>query len=294
MLYWILALTVLLLLLLSTTKREHFDTDENAESSVTYEDSVDIYDDFYAKIYDTLFSTPERISFEKTNIEQYALAGFPVSETKLLDMCCGTSPHSEWLCKTEIDLVGIDTSEAMLKKARTHCPRARFYRGDVTRAEAFPPKTFSHAMLLYFSVYQFRNPKMVFDNLYAWMKPGGVIVVHLVNPDKFDPILDAASPFAMFSLQKYSKERVLDSEVVFDQFSYKSRFVKEREEATFEETITFNEPTDHKYREHKHRLYMPSVDAMLDIVQSSGFSRHEMVDMTPAGYEYQYLVFFTK
>jgi len=281
-------------LLLSTTKREHFDTDEKAESSVTYEDSVDIYDDFYAKIYDKLFSTPERISFEKTNIEQYALAGFPASETKLLDMCCGTSPHSEWLCKTDIDLVGVDTSEAMLKKARIHCPRARFYRGDVTRAEAFPPKTFSHAMLLYFSVYQFRNPKLVFDNLYAWMKPGGVIVVHLVNPDKFDPILDAASPFAMFSLQKYSKERVLDSEVVFDQFSYKSRFVKERDEATFEETITFNEPNEHKYREHKHRLYMPSVEAMLDIVQSSGFSRHEMVDMTPAGYEYQYLVFFTK
>jgi hypothetical protein len=39
---------------------------------------------------------------------------------------------------------------------------------------------------------------------------------------------------------------------------------------------------------------MPSVSAMLDIVRSAGFSRHEMVDMTPVGYEYQYLVYFTK
>ncbi len=279
--------------------REFFDTKERSEKSISYEDSSDIYDEFYAKIYDKLFSTPERISFEKQNIESYALEGFPVSETKLLDMCCGTSPHSEWLCKTEIDIVGIDSSEAMLKKAREHCPRARYYRGDVTRAEAFPPKTFSHAMLLYFSIYQFRNPKMVFDNLYAWMKPGGVIVVHLVNPLKFDPILDAASPFSMFSLQKYSKSRIIDSEIAFDQFTYNSRFLKDKQsdDAIFEETITYKDEQSndgYRYREHRHQLYMPSLDAMMDIIQSSGFSRHEMVDMMPAGYEYQYLVFFTK
>jgi hypothetical protein len=116
-----------------------------------------------------------------------------------------------------------------------------------------------------------------------------------VNPLKFDPILDAASPFSMFSLQKYSKDRVVDSQVVFDTFTYSSRFLKDKQsdEATFEETITFNEK-DKKYREHRHQLYMPSVESMLEIIQSSGFSRHEMVDMLPAGYEYQYLVFFTK
>lgn len=302
MVYWILALTVVLLLLVSTMSRmdrEYFDTKEEGEKTLTYEDPTDIYDGFYAKIYDKLFSTPERISFEKDAIEKYALAGYPTSETKVLDMCCGTSPHSEWLCKTEVDIVGIDSSEAMLQKARQRCPRARYYRGDVTRAEVFPPKTFSHALLLYFSIYQFQNQKMVFDNLYAWMKPGGCIVVHLVDPHKFDPILDAASPFAMFSLQKYSKDRVVDSEVVFDQFKYSSRFVKQegKDEAVFEEVVTYNDTQSndgYRYREHKHRLYMPSVEAMLDIIQSSGFSKHEVIDMLPAGYEYQYLAFFTK
>lgn len=303
MLVWILALTVLLLLLVAQmdrTDKEYFDTREGGdEGTVSLEDPEDIYDDKYAKIYDKLFSTPERISFEKLNIEEYALAAWPVGETKVLDACCGTSPHSEWLCKTEVDIVGVDTSEAMLKKARQRCPRGRYYRGDVTRAEVFPPKTFSHAMLLYFSAYQFRNPKLVFDNLYAWIKPGGVLVVHLVDPNKFDPIVDAASPFAMLSLQRYSKERITDSEVAFDQFTYRSRFVKEahKEDATFEEVLEYKDPAHNegsKYREHRHRLYMPKVDAMMDIIQSSGFSRHEMIDMTPAGFEYQYLVFFTK
>ena len=101
----------------------------------------------------------------------------------------------------------------------------------------------------------------------------------------------------MFSLQRYSKERVLNSAVTFDQFNYKSRFVKtnKNEDATFEEVLTFKNPELNeglKYREHHHRLHMPSIDAMLDLIKSSGFTRHEMIDMTPAGYEYQYILLF--
>lgn len=303
MLYWILALTVLLLLLvrsMDTKHREMFDNpSEKGEKTLTLEDPADIYDDYYAQVYDKLFSTPERISFEKGAIQDYGLSAWPVAETKLLDVCCGTSPHSEWMCKEDFDIVGVDTSESMLKKARERCSKGRYYKGDVTRAETFAPKSFSHAMMLYFSIYQFRNPKMVLDHIYSWLKPGGVFILHLVNPEKFDPILDAASPFMMFSLQNYTKERIMDSEVVFDQFNYKSRFVKDKgdEDATFEEVITFSDPEKHdgrKYREHKHRLHMPSLDDMLDIVKSSGFTRHELVDMTPAGFEYQYILFLTK
>jgi ubiquinone/menaquinone biosynthesis C-methylase UbiE len=302
MLYWILALTILMMLVISEMSyldKEHFDTEEKGEKSRVLEDPSDIYDDYYAKVYDQLFTTPERMSFEKNAIEEYALSAWPQAEVKVLDACCGTSPHSEWMCKKGVDIVGIDTSEAMLQKARDRCSSARFYRGDITRAETFAPKSFSHALLLYFAIYQFQNQKLVFDHIYSWLKPGGVLVVHLVDPEKFDPILDAASPFMMFSLQRYSKERILDSAITFDQFKYKSRFIKNRktEDATFEEVLTFDNPQLNdglKYREHKHRLHMPSVDDMLELIKSSGFTRHEMLDMTPAGYEYQYILLFTK
>ncbi len=279
--------------------REFFDTEEKGEKSRLLEDPTDIYDSYYAKIYDQLFTTPERMSFEKNAIEEYGLSGWPVAETKVLDVCCGTSPHSEWMCKKGVDIVGIDSSESMLQKARERCSSARFYRGDVTRAESFAPKSFSHALLLYFSIYQFQNQKLIFDHIYQWLKPGGVMIVHLVDPEKFDPILDAASPFMMFSLQRYSKERIMESSVTFDHFNYKSRFVKDKtgEDATFEEVLTFNDPKLNngvKYREHKHRLHMPSIDSMLELIKSSGFTRHEMIDMTPAGYEYQYILLFTK
>jgi len=256
------------------------------------EDYDQIYDDFYANVYDQLFSIPERISFEKASIKEYGLSGWPKKEIKVLDVCCGTAPHADWMCREDIDFVGIDQSEAMLKKARAKCASGRFYKGDVFRVETFPPKSFSHCMLLYFSIYQFQNPKMILDNIYSWLRPGGVLMIHLVNPEKFDPILDAASPFPAFSLQKYSNERVIDSDVFFDKFSYKSRFIKDsdEDEARFEEVFTFQD----KYRENIHRLFMPKLDAMLDIIRSSGFTKHEMTDMTPVGYEYQYIFYFSR
>ena len=115
-----------------------------------------------------------------------------------------------------------------------------------------------------------------------------------MDPNKFDPILPAASPFMAFSLQKYSTERVIDSDIFFDKFKYKSRFVKEPEDekARFEEVFEFKDPP--RYVENVHQLYMPTIAEMLEIVQSSGFSRHEMVDMTPVGYEYQYLIYLSK
>jgi hypothetical protein len=64
------------------------------------------------------------------------------------------------------------------------------------------------------------------------------------------------------------------------------------DEARFEEVFEFNDPP--KYVENNHMLHMPTVDAMLDIVRSSGFTRQEMVDMTNIGYEYQYLIYLSK
>jgi ubiquinone/menaquinone biosynthesis C-methylase UbiE len=297
--YWLIALAAIAILLLSqlhTVHREMFDNEEEKNGDTdTHEDYAEIYDEFYATVYDKLFTTPERVSFEKASIREYALAEWPKEEIKLLDVCCGTGPHVDWMCREGIDIVGVDASEPMLKKAREKCKSARFYKGDIARAETFAPKSFSHATMLYFSIYQFQNAKMILDNIYSWLRPGGIFVIHLVDPNKFDPILDIASPFGPFSVQKYSTERVIDSDVFFDKFKYKSRFIKDpdSDKARFEEVFEFDKPK-RSYRENIHQLTMPTIPAMLDIVKSAGFTRHEMVDMTPVGYEYQYLVYFSK
>lgn len=295
-----LFLAVLILLMYSFTRWyvsiEHFD--DGAES-LSYEDSTDIYDDTYASIYNSLWHGADKLQYEQTSIREISLAGWPVSNIKVLDMCCGTAPHACWFNNFGVSYTGVDTSDAMIKKARSDCPSAKFTKGDVTQVHLFPQKSLTHAVLLNFSAYMFANPKIVSDNAYQWLEPGGYFIVHLVDPDKFDPLLDLASPFAAFSLQKYSYERQTDSAIYFDKFKYLGRFSKKKneDETLFHETLTYSNKSDNKgakYRENKHHWTMPSKERMIDIFKTSGFRHVESVHLVQCGKEYQYLAYFTK
>jgi len=269
------------------------------EEGVTYEDPEQIYDAEYASIYDLLWHSNEKIEFEKVSIQDIALADWPKDSVKVVDMCSGTAPHACWFKNLGVDYVGVDISDAMIQKARKDCPNAKFQKGDITQVHLFPQKSVSHCMLMNFSVYQFSNPKIVSDNAYQWLQPGGYFIVHMVDPDKYDPIHDLATPFAAFSLQKYGLDRQTDSNIYFDKFKYHGKLIKKEDEddAEYNEIFTFydkNENGGKKYRENKHHWVMPSKERLIDIFKTSGFSFVEAVPMLNVGKEYQYIVYFTK
>lgn len=269
------------------------------ENSETFEEPADMYDAVYASIYNSLWNSNEKLKFEEVSIQEMALANKPLSSLRVLDMCCGTAPHSCFFANLGIDYLGVDISESMIKQARTDCPSATFQKGDITQPQLFAPKSFSTCLLLNFSIYQFENSKILSDNAYQWTRPDGYFIVHLVDPNKFDPLHDLASPFAAFSLQKYSLERQTASTVFFDQFKYVGKLNKKPDEdkAIYEETFTYYDPTNNdgvKYRENKHHWNMPSKERMIDIIKTSGFRHVETQDLVNVGKEYQYLVYFTK
>jgi ubiquinone/menaquinone biosynthesis C-methylase UbiE len=296
--YLFLALLVLIMYSFTMwyTSVEHFD--DGAES-LSYEDSTDIYDDTYAAIYNSLWHSKDKLDYERVSMQDIALADWPVASVKVVDLCCGTAPNACWFKNLGVQYTGIDISDSMIKKARQDCPSAKFTKGDVTQIHVLPQKSATHALLLNFSAYLFANPKIISDNAYQWLEPNGYFVVHLVDPDKFDPILDLASPFAAFSLQKYSLGRQTDSAIYFDKFKYLGRFNKKKgeDDTVFHETLTYYDK-DHnkgaKYRENKHQWIMPSKERMIDIFKTSGFRHVETVDLVRCGKEYQYLVYFTK
>ena len=293
-----LFLAVLVVLMYSITTwaagREGFDNEKTVTPS-------NMYDDTYAGIYDTLWhSADETNQFTRVSIQEMTLADWPIASVKMLDMACGTSPHACWLTNLGIEVTGVDNSDAMLSKARMNCPSVTFENGDIMKASLFSPKSFSHTMLLGFSAYEFPNLKMVADNAYMWTQPGGQFVIHLVEPDKYDPLLNLASPFAAFSLQKYSLDRQIDSEIYFDKFKYRGTLNKKKgdEDASFVETFTYYDtsksPSGEKYREQTHKWKMPSLEECIDTIRSAGFRHKESVHMVSCGKEYQYLVYFTK
>jgi ubiquinone/menaquinone biosynthesis C-methylase UbiE len=294
--YIFLALLILLMYGL-TTWYSSIEGFEDGKSVALHD--AEIYDDTYASIYDVLWNSNEKLKYEEVSLQDIALADWPTSAVRILDMCCGTAPHACWFKNLGVEYVGVDVSDAMIKKARDGCPSAKFQKGDVTNAHLFPQKSVSHAVLLGFSVYMFENAKILSDNAYQWLQPGGWFVVHMVDPDKFDPLHEVASPFAAFSLQKYSLDRVVDSNVYFDKFKYLGRFNKKKDEdtASYDETLSYYDKESNggvKYRENKLQLTMPSKERLINIIQTSGFQHKETVDLVRCGKEYQYIVYFSK
>jgi SAM-dependent methyltransferase len=257
---------------------------------------TDFYDSVYAEVYNALWHSSKTVNeFEQVTIQEALLAGKQKTSVKILDIACGTGFHACLFKKLGVDYTGLDSSEAMLSQARKSCPNQKFQKGDATVATTYGQKSFSGALLLGFAIYEL-NPKIILDNAFAWIEPGGSMLVHVVDPDKFDPLLDLASPFAAFSLQKYSYERQTKSEIYFDDFKYTGEFHKKLNEpdATFSEMFTFFNPADVKYREQVHKWNMPSLESMIEIMKSSGFRVSEKIDLVSVGKEYQYLFLLTK
>jgi SAM-dependent methyltransferase len=199
-------------------------------------------------------------------------------------------------------VVGIDKSPAMIRYAKgTTLPNTtltdtqkqdiEIRQFDLMGPGAAGAAEFTNAVLLYFTVYYFRDLDTLFRNLALWVKPGGSLAIEVVNKYKFEPILDSSNPWIGFSPQKYAKERLTKSKVVFDKFNYEAEFELEDPNAEFRETFRFK---DGSVRRQKHTLYMPSIADITKKAEENGWTYTKYVDLMPLSFSYGYLLFFTR
>ena len=250
-----------------------------------------IYDHFYCDIYDDLVYTSVKNDFEVKEILRIAKSKKPL---KILDVGSGTGHHVHLFSQKGHDVTGLDKSKTMIKKARKNYPKLSFELGDVEKTLSYDENTFDLITCLYFTIYYNKNKLLFLKNCYNWVKPNGYFILHLVNRDRFDPILPAADPLYMVSPQKYAKKRITNSLVKFNDFQYKADFKlkKQKDLAIFKETIT-DDASGH-IRQNIHELYMPTQKHILSLAKSVGFILKGKVDMVSAQYEYQYLYILYK
>jgi len=272
---------------------ESFANPEGHDGDVVVLGNDHLYDDFYAKIYDTVVDGHVRQEVESNLTLSWAKGFRPEEKTiEVLDIGCGTGGNiSRFRAANVGKAVGLDASEAMIATARTRFPKADFRVGEAEQIGLFAPNEFNLITMYYFTFYYLRDRDQVFKNVFQWLQPGGCLVLHLVNREKFDPILEAASPFVAFSVQKYSKERVTRSKVSFDKFEYEADFTLDGDNAEFREEFRFKSG---KNRRQVHRLRMPKMEAIVAEAEANGFVYKQFMDLTSVGYEYQYLFCFVK
>ena len=126
-----------------------------------------------------------------------------------------------------------------------------------------------------------------------WLKPGGFLIVHLVNPEKFDPILPPGNPLQIVSAQKYAKERITTTKITFNEFVYTSDFNldKQNNTATFEEKFKFN---DGKVRKQEQVLHMDDLEVIVNEAKDAGFVLRDKINLVHCAYEFQYLYIFSR
>lgn len=290
----IIVCTFLVIVLWIVSKKiDHF---ENPVQKIVAKET---FDEFYAPVYTTLISdnidirTKFEVSdlIEKTNIKQY-------SKPSLLDICCGGGDHLRWLSNehiAELELTGIDKSEYMLNETKYRIGKVkkpvRLIKKNINDDDIFMKSSFSHITCYYFSIYYIYNTDLL-KNIVFWLKPKGYFVVHMVDLEKFDPILDVAHPFAGINPQKYVKNRITDSTVIFKKFIYKSNFVLNEKDATYNESFQFKD--SHKIRTQTHKLKRIDIEKVVNNFGDLNMELKFITNLEDYGYHDQVLLYFQK
>jgi SAM-dependent methyltransferase len=260
-------------------------------------------DPFYVGIYDELFYKKLYNSYEVGIILNEI---HPTSKDVVIEIGSKTGSYTSALQQScGCNVIGLDTSKAMVQYASKRHPNCKFMHGDPLDFMSFSSEYATAILLLDFAIYYIKDRRTLFYNCYHWLKPGGYLVLHLVNRHMFDPIVPAAKPFTLVSPQSVAKKRITSSDVVFKDFDYKSTFEFGQEEEVEEErqnkaasdSVTIIETMKDrrgKVRKNIRSLRMSGQKIIIGEAKDSGFTMLGQYDLVKSQREYQYIYILYK
>jgi SAM-dependent methyltransferase len=277
-----------------TNSQEGFTQEANfilKQNDEVFEDPfyVGIYDDlFYKKIYNTY-----EVGVIVNEIH-------PTSKDVIIEIGSKTGNYVGAMKSNGYNIVGLDKSKAMVEYASKKYPDCKFIHGDPLEFMNFSSEYASAILLLDFSIYYISDRRTLFYNCYHWLKPGGYLVLHLVNRHMFDPVAPAAKPFTLVSPQSVAPTRITTSDVVFNNFNYKSKFEIEgdggegtgtNDTAKIIETMKDKRG---KVRKNVRSMKMTGQKIIIGEAKDAGFMMLSQYDLLKNQREYQYIYILYK
>ena len=276
------------------------------ESRFILKQNDEVFEDpFYVGIYDELFYKKLYNSYEVGIILNEI---HPTSKDVVIEIGSKTGSYTSALQQScGCDVIGLDKSKAMVEYASKRHPNCTFMQGDPLDFMSFSSEYATAILLLDFAIYYIKDRRTLFYNCYHWLKPGGYLVLHLVNRHMFDPIVPAAKPFTLVSPQSVAKKRITTSDVVFKDFDYKSKFefAEEQEQGRDEKDgrvktsdgVTITETMKDrrgKVRKNIRSLRMSGQKIIIGEAKDSGFTMLGQYDLIKSQREYQYIYILYK
>lgn len=272
---------VLLLSLYYFLIRNNTDTKESFIASIRE-------DDLYAKLYNTIFNDPSYIQFDCKNILK-TIKNNPVAKEKaILDAGTGVGFHYKELSK-QYSVVGVDNSEQFLKYARIRNQDGTFKLGDLATSDLFKPKTFTHILCSTDTLHHNDVEKIqsIIANFYMWVKPKGIVMMHIFNKDKLDP---APREYSQYYHDDKGNRHSL---TYYEEFTHDAFWEKTSSNSVYiynEKVILPNE----KVKRSKNVFYIPNKSKILANMKKQGFELIDIYDMKKVDVECFDLYVFRK
>jgi SAM-dependent methyltransferase len=264
------------------------------EANFILKQNDEVFEDpFYVGIYDDLFYKKIYNTYEVGVIINEI---HPTSKDVIIEIGSKTGNYVHALKSNGYNIVGLDKSKAMVEHASKKYPDCKFIHGNPLEFMNFSSEYATAILLLDFSIYYISDRRTLFYNCYHWLKPGGYLVLHLVNRHMFDPVAPAAKPFTLVSPQSVAPERITTSDVVFNNFNYKSKFEIEGGGDTNDTAKIIETMKDKrgKVRKNVRSMKMTGQKIIIGEAKDAGFMMLSQYDLLKNQREYQYIYILYK
>lgn len=242
--------------------------------------NIDLFDDFYASIYDKI-----NLDVVKDDYEIGAIINSLNNKKvdKILDIGSGTGNQVHLFNQKGYNCIGLEKSQSMIEKAKEKYPTNTFKLGDALNSINFQDNYFDMITCFNFMIYYLHDKHTFLQNCYNWLTPGGYLVLHLVNRNKYDT---RPSVTKMIYTNDDSSQHT-KSKISLGDVHYKTNYElnKSSNLATFSEIFKYKNKT----RKNTHTLYIPTQKHILSIAQNIGFIPFSKVDLINCHYQHQYL-----
>lgn len=254
-------------------------------------------DSFYATMYENLFYSDMYDDYEVGIILNKAS---PVSRTDVLVIGSKTGKHVNTLYSKGYNCYGMDQSSDMIEYSSKKYPENKFILGDGTNQLTFDTEKFTLITLLEFAVYSISNRRMLFENCYKWLSPGGFLAIHLINVGGFyDSQTYGArerrlSPAVtrLFN-SKHVKNSLGNNDAIVDDIIYKSDMIMNDPEV-IELRETFKNRKNGKKRQNVRKFATPDQSIVLSEAKDSGFNMLAQIDLLSHDKPFQYIYILYK
>lgn len=287
--YWLNLLTILgiILILFYFYKKQNlapFYEGFSQDTRFVSKFQDDKYDDFYAKIYDSLMVPKKRADYDVLKIIEMTE---PDKKSVFLDIGSGTGDLVYSLHSRGFKVFGIDKSKHMVDQALQKYSDVQVKCGNANEPMLYESNTFSHILCTGMTFYEFDNKRDFFSNCYFWLKSGGYLVLHLVDRNKFDTIIPGGKPALLSNPQSYSEKRIKDTIIDFIDFEYKAKYDINDSKITLNETFT--DGLTKNIRQNEFTLYVEDTKQILSIAANTGFLVKGYVTYNELGDDNQFI-----